>query len=673
MVFAAAVLVSACYTLWVGPIAFMGDSYLLADRAKHLIWDGTLNLNNHGSIVYPPLYPVITAFVYRCFAPQNIFLALTILNSVLVASTVFPLQRILAVHCHLRGRSHIGFTLLVATSPTLLAYAPMVLTESLFLPLLCWTVWLFLEAESRPSFVNYALCGLSMAACALTRTAALGILLGIAACWSLQLFDRRDERIRRLLGTILGLAIPVIILVLWGMFERHFVSMQGKTSYSSIAELTATLHDATAARIRLGWTWSGVVYFAFASLTAAGPLFLGLVLTRPKALIRGSLELLTLLLISMAIASIVLIAPIHYGGVSLTWNRYFAPFVGLLTITVLLRRASITTTTIIIAAVLMCGLALLGNPAALGCHFPDSLTAFTTAPGVVAMPAAGKTALLLLFGLSSIPLFLELRTRYYAVGVSSAILATCFSLWACAQYWRHSGVLNLRNYQGIGTQLIALASAATAPIRYDASIATGQSPAALRALFVCPFLLTPSNSVLLRSSEDRTPHFLLTQQTIPGAEQLGSDEDGLKLYRMPPDRTRGNLQPYTLQLANGFGPRETGADANGHPCQVRWVEPRATFILDLTADATGTIIQLNAANAGSIQELRLNVNGTDVPETVLVDRTLWSNGITIATFRAPLHRGRNELRIESVRPPTTLPGGRIVGFLLVDDPELFAP
>lgn len=671
--FAAVLLVSVGYTLWVGPVAFMGDSYLLADRAKHLIWQGTLNLNNHGSIVYPPLYPVVTAFVYRCVPSDHVFLVLTLLNSLLIASTAFPLQRILAVHCKLSGAELIGFTLIIATSPTLLAYAPMVLTEALFLPLLYWTVWFFLEAEETPSLANFAGCGLGMAACVLTRTAALGILLTLSACWVLQLVHHRDLRRNRAIGTALGLLIPISTLVLWGLFERHFVTMQGRASYSSVGALAATLQDAAAARIRLGWTWSGILYFAFAPLTAAGPLFLGLILTRPKHLLRGGADLLTLLLVILAIASIVLIAPIHYGGPSLTWNRYFAPFVGLLTVAVLQRRTSLPTSAIVAAVALSFGFALIGNPAALGCHFPDSLTAFTTGPGVVALPAAAKTILLLLCGLLSLPVLLHRNTRFHLVGVGAITLATVLSTWACAQYWKNAGALNLRNYHGIGLKLSALASARSLPVRYDAMIARGQSQAALRALFFCPVLLEPVDSGALPSTETASPHYLLTQQTIPGAELLGSDEDALKLYRMPPDRTHSNLPPYTVQLTNGFGHPETGADANGRSCQVRWIEPSATFVVDLAADIPEILIQLNAANAGAVQEIRLNVNGVAVSETVMVDRTLWANGFTIATFRSSLHRGRNEIRIESIRPPTTLPGGRVVGFLMVGDPEFFAP
>lgn len=49
---------TSAYCYLVGPIIFMNDAYIYADRAKHLALKGNLDLTPEAVWFYPPLYSI---------------------------------------------------------------------------------------------------------------------------------------------------------------------------------------------------------------------------------------------------------------------------------------------------------------------------------------------------------------------------------------------------------------------------------------------------------------------------------------------------------------------------------------------------------------------------------------------------------------------------------------
>lgn len=63
--FAGVFIAAWVYVSYTGLIVFMGDSFLLANRAKHVADQLNLNLNNQlAPLIYPPLYPIVMAIAY---------------------------------------------------------------------------------------------------------------------------------------------------------------------------------------------------------------------------------------------------------------------------------------------------------------------------------------------------------------------------------------------------------------------------------------------------------------------------------------------------------------------------------------------------------------------------------------------------------------------------------
>ncbi len=122
LAFAAVLAVILAYVSYTGLIAYMGDSFLLANRAKHLADQFNLNLNNGlVALIYPPLYPILIAFAYRFQDTHLIFRSILIVNALLAASQVFPLSLLLQQYSKISRKNAIWLAAVLVLSPRLVA------------------------------------------------------------------------------------------------------------------------------------------------------------------------------------------------------------------------------------------------------------------------------------------------------------------------------------------------------------------------------------------------------------------------------------------------------------------------------------------------------------------------------------------------------------------------
>lgn len=672
-------LLAACatsaYALFVGPVAFMGDSYLLADRAKHIA-TGSFDLNNYGSLIYPPLYPLVIAPLFHLGAPATIHAALIVLNSVLIAAAVIPTWLLLRDHSRLEGVRLRMFTLLIALSPTWLTYVPMVLTEALFIPLLYWAAWFLLSTHRTGATRDYLLCGFLMAALLLTRSAAATVVLAVLFSWALMFPSLTPVRRRsHAIGIIIGLVALAVPVISWMIVERTWVSYQGGTGgYSAGRMLHELLTTPAVQVIKVQWLLNAAIYYWAAPLSVAGALLAAGMISDRRLPWRDPFAAFGITVLVLGAASIIVVAPISYGGGVLTWNKYFAPYTGLITIIALPLAAGMSRRQLGLALALGFLPLLVGSPYALACHFPDALTGFThNARPWVDTPwllNLGFAALLA----ATLPLFRPApgSKPFWTAFVASALLVAG-GLTQSAFYWANAGGLNVRNYHEGNHQLWEERQAnPTIPIRFDPAAIGANSPTVLRTLFHLPEIVPPLTYAELSLGQNLPPRFLyLTARRIPGARIVIPAIDELTLYEI--DATQGSsVFSYELAYGAGMGHAEPFRLGDAE-VSIRWIEGEATFTVTVGEPVEGALIRINIATGDRQRELELAINGAVVGPVESVPSVLWNGAFDTLTRTTDLRAGANTITLRTAGEPLELPGGRRVHLLLVGEPVITQP
>lgn len=664
------------YSLWVGPIGFMGDSYLFADRAKHLWQLGNLDLNNHSNLIYPPLFSIILAPFYALGEAGRILTAITLLNSLLVASAVFPVSRLVHRYAGVSGWERWFFTLLISASPTFVCYAPMVLSEACYIPLIYWTAYTVFRSLTDLTPRWFFASGLLMATGLLLRSAATSMFLAGSVAWLLGLLLQRvkpAKSVPLLVAGLVALAVPVLA---WHWFEKHHVTYQGGAEYSISSLLRDLMGNRADQVIKLHWTLNGVLYFLLAPLNLGALLALVVALRRSATVVRDPLLPFVVAVIALAIVSIVVVAPTGYGGNLLTWNKYFAPFVGLTTLVALRLRLHFTRRDLAIAILVAFILVCLRRPSGLVCHFPDALTAFMDSARPLPIRSWLRDLLFFLLLCSTVPLFLpgvRLRAR-----VLAAVIATglgLLSLVTCARYWGNAGWLNFKHYDGMAVQLEeARRTRPTLPAFYDPAITTEDPTASLGFLFYYPRLLPELLQASLFPSNAHLPDRFLyvTRAILPSARLVTKSRGSLRLYEVDRDRLQHDLA-YEIRYGQDVGGSEV-ITVGSQPVTIRWLGPTPEFSIHLERAAPSARLSLHLAIGDHPRKVIATLNGRILENQPVISRIVWQNGSDEVVWQVALQAGDNRLTLKTDSEPLTLPdGARKVTFLLIDDPVLSQP
>jgi len=664
------------YSLWIGPVAFMGDSYLFADRAKHLFFQGNLNLNNHGTLVYPPLYSIFLAPCYALTDAARIVVGMTLLNSVLIASTVFPIYRLLAEYSQIAGKERWFLTLLITASPPFVTYAPMVMSEALFIPLVYWTTYAIFRSLRDLSIRWFVTGGLLMAVSLLSRSAATTLFLAGFFAWFVSfLFFTRIKPGRAIILLLSAAAAFAIPLLVWHWFEKHAVVYQGRTDYSivnSLRELAASKSDQW---IKLQWAANAVIYFMTAPLSLAAFLVVSTVASRFLLAARDPLVPFVAVSITLAIASIVVLAQTSYGGGPLTWNKYFAPYVGLIAIVAFRLRPHFTGKLFSAALGLAFILPWIGRPSGLSCHFPDALTPFLDSTPILPIPAWSRDVLFFILLVGTAPLLLPFGPRrgwYLGASVAAALSLMCAGV--SARLWHNSGLLNLAHYDGLAVRLIeAQKQHPDIAVFYDPEIGQGDQGEALRLLFYYPRIIsTLSRSTLLSAESTLPEHFLyLTRGMLP-ADLIATGWENIHLFNIDGKKIQKSLI-YKMDYGQDVGGQEA-IPFEGKRALVRWLGEHPELIFSMDEAVPKARIGLRIAAAGRPRTITGTFNGIVLPEKPLVSHVLWNGGFDYVEWVVPLRAGKNVLRLQNDSEPLPLPaGGMKATFLLIDEPLMLRP
>ncbi|MBK8914676.1 MAG: hypothetical protein IPM64_08785 [Phycisphaerales bacterium] len=543
---AAALAICLTYALYVGPVGFFWDSHTLVDRARHLVERGTLDINNHPTSIAPPLYSVLISPALLNDDPAAALRGIVAINAILLALSFLPLYGWLRSYSRLPPTAAAAWAVAVTVAPFALTYAPFLMTEAAYYPIFYAACLAFSRAQARPTLLRFAVVGLILGAACLTRDAARALLLAaapIAALHAIGLWRTPRAALHTAMRYALLAGATLLMLTGWSWFQTHHVRFNSGTGglWSGVVVLFG---DADDLQLHAIWLLNCGAYLLLAPLAPAALLVAGLLCARPRTVLsdRTAGWLMLAMLISAGVA--VLLMPGSWGGPTLTWNRYVAPFVGVWFPILLRHRRRVTAAPALLAAALAVVLALLGNPARLDCHFPDSLTPLLTRLNP-AMPAgwinAGAAAALA----AGCLLTWRLRRRGHVVLLVMLAAASTWVGRENARNWR-GNVHNLRDVQGVGPLLHeALRRDPAASAYFDPKASDTDVFALGRALLFVNRSIPPLNRVsLYRAATERRfdqTVYYLSDFALPDAQVLGCDREAIFLSALPPHT--GSIAP----------------------------------------------------------------------------------------------------------------------------------
>lgn len=553
---------SLTYTLYVGPVVFFWDSHTFADRAKHVAYFGTLDLNNHPTSVAPPLYSICIAPAYLFEDPGITQRAILILNALLHSLSFLPLLGLFRRYSHLSAAHAASWATLVALAPHALTYAPFVLSEAAFFPLTYLVFFLFARFDARPNFRRALLIGATLGMAILCRDAGQGMLLAAAAVAIIHIaaaFWRRQALARALQYGIVGGAAAALSRS-WNWYQQNHVHLN-TGSGDLWAPLHAMMNSPSELLLHARWLWNCSVYLMLAPLSVVALLVIAILLTRPRILWRD--RVVAWLLLSMFISAAVAIMVMNssWGGPTLTWNRYVVPLVGLWFPIALRYRRLIGRVEYALALGMLTGLGLLGSPANLACHFPDALTPFLAYLHPDSAAWKLNAAFVGLLAVGGLPfLFMKRRAGALLAIICIGLPMTYFNREA-ARGWRKN-VHNLAQYHGVAGEIVAqLRRAPDTTVSFDLDAAGAPEnlfPLA-RILYLTPRSAAPHERLAMyrAAAVAEAPTIYITSAPLCDARVLGVDngliyanllewsaEDRLHerpLMREPDDRLREYL------------------------------------------------------------------------------------------------------------------------------------
>jgi len=192
--FLAVFIAAFAYVRYTGLIVFMGDTFLLANRAKHFADEFNLHVSHGVSpIIYPPLYSLVLSIAYLFDDPADIFKVTLALHVLLTASQVVPLFLLLRQYCHLDAKPAAAMAAVLALSPSALPYTSIALTEVLYCPVILWLVVVLSQVWIAGDRVKYLAAGTVFAVAMLTRSAATAVVLAYALTGIVLLWLYRKE------------------------------------------------------------------------------------------------------------------------------------------------------------------------------------------------------------------------------------------------------------------------------------------------------------------------------------------------------------------------------------------------------------------------------------------------------------------------------------------------
>ena len=669
---AAVFIAAGLYNFCTGLIVFMGDSYLLADRAKHLIQTGTLDVNNFGSFMYPPLYPIVVSPAYLSSSPAVSFRIILLLHALMVAAQVVPFYRLLAGYAHVAPRHALWLAALLSLAPATIPYESMMLTEVLYIPLLLWLTWLYLEATRSGSWAQHLSVGILLGLLLLLRPAASVVVLAYLGARALEFWRTRHRVGFRESLVSFGCSLGGLTLVYgtWKLFEAVFVHHQGEARYFTVNDLKVLFTNREIFDLHFAWFANTVLYYLSAPLCIAGCFVCVLFLRRFRRMMQDPLAPFAVLILLGSSLSMGLLIWFTDQGPNLTLNRYLMPYVFFLILIAIRHREALS-----FADLKICGL-MLGlmfftlRPSGLGVHFVDALAIFAFNTNPFHFPAAVNN--LLFVGTAYVPAWLWVRRP--ASGRRLALILTTL-VWlgvdfASMVYYRNSGDFNVTRYAGVAKEAAEYAGKHPGIKAYfDPELPSRRYFPGNRILFYWPKILTPVALQDLRAAESKAGagFIYFTDQNLPEVGRpLGREPGPIMFYLINPQKLAMDKRSFIITLGSDLSGEES-TQWSGKTYPVRWLRDTSDFEIRNAGPPKQAVVNLQLGIYTKPHTAHLEVNGVMQPENPVVKHVFWASGPQTVSYVIQVNSGVNHCRLVTSDGLDTLPGGRQVAFLLIGD------
>jgi len=207
-----ALLLRVGYVLHLNPAEIMTpwstvkDAHAYNNNALSLIEFGVYGYGGRPSAFHPPLYGLFLAGVYKVFGLNN-FLAVRLLQCLLSVSTVFLVYKIAKTIYDEKVGTIVAFV--AAIYPFSLYFTGEMLTETLFIFLVNLSLLFLLYVRSKPSALNFFICGALFSLTILSRPVVGFIPLAILWLWVV-CEGRRAAVAAKLVLFVVGLQLFII-------------------------------------------------------------------------------------------------------------------------------------------------------------------------------------------------------------------------------------------------------------------------------------------------------------------------------------------------------------------------------------------------------------------------------------------------------------------------------
>lgn len=671
------------YITKIGPIVFMGDTHLFALRAKSIALEGNLNLSG-GSFIYPPLYAMFMSIGYLFSQPELTHKVILLINGILMGSIFFPINKILIRYSKVQRKYSSPLACILTLSPFLLPYSSMFMSEVIYFPILFWLMYFFICSLEEKKIKNFIGVGIFLALALLVRTASNVLLLSIILIYSIEFiynFFNKKETLKKLffLYSIFFLAF-IFVFGLWKLYEKIYVVYEnGGASYIDLNIVKSIFSNRKEFDHHVSWFLNAIKYYLTSPLTISAIFTLVIVFLNPVFLLKDLFISFTFIVSIGAALSIVLITSSSWGGTTLTWNRYFAPYV-IFYIFISIRYLYLLnwyTFRIIFLGLLF--MLLANAPSDLGCHFPDSLILFMENLAewriipfiktyfILHPPALIANIAFLIICITPVLLYLTFKNKTkYFISVIFICLIYFFANYSSYKYWGNSGDLQLKNYKnGIGHYLYKEFQQDKAISVYLDNSLYKYFFQFFRIQFFVPFKVNTASVREIQNLRDKNI-FYVTDKQITNNEILHSENPGIFLYNLK----KNNIEKEVLySFEKGIGNLED-SEYNGEKIKVRWLESNCIIKSDLMDSRKLIEVRLKISSYLYPRTIRIKLNGKKIDKFFTINSIQNKDFFQDINFSIMMNPGENNLELYSEEESGELTGGRKVAFFLLNDPVL---
>lgn len=656
--FCLVLIATSAYCYLVGPIIFMNDAYIYADRAKHLALKGNLDLTPEVIWFYPPLYSIFLSVAYKFSDPDVISKIISGINILLYASAFFPISLILKSYSQIRNpfsRTTVGILLTLA--PTTLPYSAMVLSEVLFFPIFLWFFYFFTLSLKERAFKNFILSGIMLALGLLTRDASMVVLISfiVIAIADIILSKHKDYPWKSILVKyIIAIACFMFIFYGWKIYENFFTTYPTYFKYPLAFDLI---------EVRLSWLFNLLFYYLTAPLSMASIFSVLLIVCHPKDIVEDLIILFPVLCVTGAIIAAAFTIQTSWGGAELTHNRYLVPYM-ILPFFIALRYVHYFDRSFFkILCVTLILLVFANIPFRLHVHFTDALALFISSVNYFKLPSVILNMAFSMCVIIPPAIYLSKKARSTEIAVALIFLIFVVSDMVNIKLWRNQGLLNFQNAQKLGQPIYSkIILEPNKKVFYDPDRSDFVKFADInRVLYYLPFLVEPKTIEQLSflKSESSETFLYISNKVFLTFSKLTANADNPNLYKLGKD----SLSYYVL--LDGF----YGFENYNNLYTVSWLKPLSKILINSNS-SVNCRIQLSLATEGKHRLVEFKVNGIPIGPKHLIDKVLWVDGYKTVSWNFQVLPGKTILELTTSSDTGRLPGGREVSFLMIGAPVI---